>query len=143
MTEDKNVKMKAQMFGTVALPQKNLVDPPPKMPSTNLLQRPFRNAKAVSYLSCTNCDLFTEIGRDMLERLLDVVDEYADVPVWDASRRAEFNGKEKFIVASGCPRCCAPVVVKVVDIPSCRVAVHEAHDAKIQLKEGVDSCGNV
>ena len=117
MTEDQNAKMKAQMFGTVALPQKDLVDSPLKMPSLDLLQRPFRNAKAVSYLSCTNCDLFTEIGRDMLDRLLDVVDEYADGPGWEASRRAEFNGKEKFILASGCPRCCSSVVVTVVDIP--------------------------
>jgi len=143
MTEDKNAKMKAQMFGTVALPQRIFIDSPQKMPPMDLLQRPFRNTKAVSYLSCTNCDLFTEIGRDMLDRLLDVVDEYAAGPVWDVSRRSEFNGKEKFIMTSGCPKCCAPVVVTVVDIPGCRVAVHEANDAKIQLKEGVDSCGNV
>jgi hypothetical protein len=126
MTEDQKTKMKAQMFGTVALPQKVLVDSPLKMPSMDLLQRPFRDARAVSYLSCTNCDLFTEIGRDMLDRLLDVVNEYADGPVWDDSRRAEFNGKEKFILASGCPRCCAPVVVTVVDIPGCCLVDHHS-----------------
>jgi hypothetical protein len=143
MTEDQNAKMKAQMFGTVALPQKTPVDAPLKMPPLDLLQRPFRNAKAVSYLSCTSCDLFTEIGRDMFDRLLDVVDEYPDGPVWDVSRRAAFNGKEKFIVTSGCPRCCAPVVVKVIDIPGGLAADHEANDAKIQLEKGVAACGVV
>ena len=104
---------------------------------------PFRNAKAVSYLSCTSCNLFTEIGRDMFDRLLNVVDEYADGAVWDVSRRAAFNGKEKFIVTSGCPRCCAPVVVKVIDIPGGLAADHEANDAKIQLEKGVAACGVV
>ena len=55
---------------------------------------------------------------DLLDRFLDVVNENAEGPIWDASKRAQFDGRSKFMVAYGCPKCSPVTAMTVVDIPS-------------------------
>jgi hypothetical protein len=120
---EKEARMKAQMFGTVKLPEKAPGEVPPweaplRMPPLEMLRQPFSDPQTVAYLSCNHCGLFMEIDRWLLDRTLDTVNENDTGPVWDETRKAQFDGRTRFIAASGCHRCSPFVCFDVVDIPA-------------------------